>query len=174
MRSRRRVANLLAAHPSPDHLLPSGIMVAWWFGTGQYVPVNPDARLAFFAGVAVVSGLVLAAATFVCALTYQSANILMAGVRRRYSRELKRNWSSIIVSAFLTAVGPIGAMLVDDVRPAIGIGVALYCIGLLVARAVRSVWWLNYTLFMQDIAESTPEKYALPPVRTAHTRPEAH
>ncbi|WP_219816788.1 hypothetical protein, partial [Arthrobacter sp. 9E06] len=62
---------------------------------------------------ATISGLAMAASTFVCAMTYQSGNILMAKVVQVQSRALRRNWVSIISSTLVTAVLPLAALAID-------------------------------------------------------------
>jgi len=160
----RPIQDFLASHPAVDHVAALGAVLAWSAIFGA-TDVPEDARVQFLIGVATVSGLVLAAATFVAALTYQSANILMSRVRERYSTLLKRNWTSIIVSTMATAAAPVVAILFSKDHNFAALAVGIYSLALLATRFGRSVFWLRYTLFMQDTVDAAPGTYRLDPPR---------
>lgn len=162
-RNRRAVADFLAAHPGVDHIIPISIVAAWLLALSGTVPPSESPRLYVYAGISTLSALVLAAATFVCTLTYQSTSPLVHDVRRRFAPELRRNWASIIFSALGCAVLPIAAMAIDEQHTTSAFGLALYGLVLLVAKFGRSVFWLKYALFMQDASARTPETIELRP-----------
>ena len=61
----------------------------------------------------------------------------MTNVRRRFAGELKKNWGSIILSAFFTAVLPVCAIVFDQASAKLAVGVSIYSLSLLIARAGR-------------------------------------
>lgn len=152
--------------PFWDHLpalLAGGL--AWWLDASALVsPVTTfqDTRIAIFSSIAALSGLVLTAATFVAALTYQSANPLMQKVRALYSVELARNWRSIILSTLLAAVGSIALLFVDPLYPRLSIAVAIYLLALTAMRGRRSVYWLMFTLFSDKLERAFPAPHPVP------------
>lgn len=165
-RKRQAVADFLAAHPAVDQLAPLGIVAAWLLLLAGSVPPSESPRMYIYAAVSTLSALVLAAATFVCTLTYQSSSTLVRGIRRRFATELRKNWSSILLGALGCAVLPIAAMAIDEHYTQIAFGFALYGLTLLIVKFSRSVFWLKYTLFMQEASTRLPEIIELrPPTR---------
>lgn len=150
-----------AARPAFDQVLPLSVGLSAW----TLVPVQSldvTARVAFYAGVATVSGLVLAAATFVAALTYQSANILMSDVRSRYAVELARNWHAVIRSCLLAAIIAITCIAIDYWTPRAAFGAAAYLLLLVGLRGYRALWWFMYTLYMEKASDLMPPPLAAP------------
>ena len=149
-RAQHTVGDLVAAHPGIDQLLPV-LVAAFLFMVPDVTHFVPSgARETIYATMATVSGLALAAATFVCTMTYQSANILMTGIVRSHATELRRNWTTIISSNLVTALLPLAALAMDERLPHIGIVIASYAVTLLCVRFMRAVWWLQYSLFRQE------------------------
>lgn len=139
----------LAAHPIVDHLAPILVLAAWfYFGLGY--PSSEDARQGMYVTLATVSGLALASGTFVATLTYQSADTLVRELRTRFHRELKRNWTSILWSSFITALVPLAAMATDKKLTTIAFAIAIYVAALLIARFARTLYWLRLCLFVGD------------------------
>lgn len=145
---RQNPKDLYAERASLDQTIPVAIaLLAWTLNFSQWISSEP-ARLALYQGGATVAGLALAAATFVCAMTYQSANVLMNGVRHRFARELSRNWTSIILSTLGAAILSILAIVIDGaLGPRIAVTIALYALTLTAMKGLRTVFWLIYTLF---------------------------
>lgn len=151
-RVQHAVGDLVAAHPGIDQVLPV-LVAAFLFMVPEVTHFVPsEARGTIYATMATVSGLALAAATFVCTMTYQSANILMAGIIKSHATELRRNWTTIISSNLVTALLPLAALAMDERLPHIGIVIASYSVTLLCMRFSRAVWWLQYSLFRQEQA----------------------
>ncbi len=150
--------NILAAHPILDQVLPLVGIVAWIAFGQPLVPDNESMRTSFYLGSATISGLAMAASTFVCAMTYQSANILMAKTRDLYGPELRRNWVAVIGSHLVTATTPIFAIVIDGHSTTLAMGVTLYALLLLFARFSRGLWWLQFTLFMDVKSSEIPER----------------
>lgn len=147
---RTKLKDFWAAHPGVDHALPVLSVLAWWYLLSPHLEIAEGARWNIFLTIATVSGLALAATTFVCSMTYQSANVLMSKVVAVYSSQLRRNWVSIIGSSLLTAVAPIVSLALDKTFPDSAMTIAVYAAALLLVRFGRAIWWLQYTLFMQD------------------------
>lgn len=152
------IKDFLAGHPSVDHAPAIATVLVWIFWVAELVVVPEASRPTIYAGVATISGLAMAASTFVCAMTYQSGNILMAKVVQVHSRALRRNWMSIISSTLVTAVLPLAALAIDRNLNSIASAITVYSLALLVARFGRALWWMQYTLFMQDQAFQIPQK----------------
>lgn len=152
----------IAARPVFDHLLPIGALAFWFFALAGVVPSDANARAYIYAGTATVSGLAMAASTFACSMTYQSSNVLMAHAREMFSKPLKRNWISVIRSNLLTSIAPLAALAVDGNSRSWGMAIAIYSVALLIARFNRALFWLQYTLFMQDVTVQIPKKIDVP------------
>lgn len=145
-----KIKDIWASHPIFDQLVPIVITLAWLLFVAENLEIEDGARWNIFLTIATVSGMALAATTFVCSMTYQSANILMSKVVEVYSKDLRRNWVSIITSCLLTAVAPLVSLAIDKALPMAAMTIAVYAIALLLVRFARAIWWLQFTLFMQD------------------------
>ncbi|MFR7660736.1 MAG: hypothetical protein ACLUWL_06350 [Bifidobacterium longum] len=60
-----------------------------------------------FVALSTLSGLAMAAVTFICSMSYQSESRYMRIAHERYHDELSRNWVSIIAWTTVTAVLPL-------------------------------------------------------------------
>jgi len=150
----RRALGWILDHPWVDFALAVAAPVLLYVG-GAVPHLPGDARLAFVGGASTIAGLVMTGATFICALTYQSSNILMAKVRDLYSRPLRRNWASILGGAFISAVAPVASLLLTG-YPWVA---SLACVSSLVLIScvfTRAIFWMRYTLFMQSAADERP------------------
>lgn len=152
----------IAAHPSIDQALALGAPGAWVLWLDGFTPSDPAARLTFYGAAATLAALALAAATFVCTMTYQSTNEYVAIVRRRYGHELRKNWTTVITSTLLAAVAPVVAMVIDDRFTAVAMAAVVYCLALVVLRFLRSVYWLRLTLFLQQASDESPQEFVVP------------
>ena len=140
--------------PFVDHA-PALLIAAVILSTGAFSDLPQSTLATLVVGVTTVAALVMTAATFICALTYQSSNILMTKVRERHAAALSRNWGAIISGAFLAAVVPLLALLVPSHRNPVTSAV-IYCLAIVTVRFFRAVFWMRYTLFMQQAADLTP------------------
>ncbi|KRE72618.1 hypothetical protein [Arthrobacter sp. Soil762] len=156
--AKTRLGNIWANAPMVDHVLPLAGVALWFFIAQSYFPADDATRRSIYTLIATVSGLAMAATTFACSMTYQSANILMTRVKDLFAVSLKRNWVTIIRSNLMTALIPVVAMAIDGLSAHWAAGGALYAVLLLVARFLRALYWLQYTLFMQSLAAQVPEK----------------
>jgi hypothetical protein len=155
--TKTRIQDFLAAHPLVDHVVAIAALFAWILYAADFVLVPEGSRPTIYAGIATISGLAMAASTFVCTMTYQSGNILMAKVVQVHSHALRRNWMSIISSTLITAVAPLIALAIDQSHSSLASAVAVYSLALLMTRFGRALWWLQYTLFMQDRSFQIPQ-----------------
>ena len=151
-RAVRAVQDAWASHPVIDVVVAvtaSSVVLAWWRPAA-----STSARETFLEGVGTLSGLVLAAATFVCVMTYSSTADLMVGFRRSYGSDLKKNWKSIIGSTLLGGAVSLCLIPVEATWTVyVGFAIAI----LLVLRGLRSVWWMTFTMFMEDSSEKLME-----------------
>lgn len=113
-------------------------------------------RSTVYSGAAAFGGLALAAATFACAMTYQSANVLLTHVRTKYAHLLRRNWTSIILWMLLSAILPLVAAALDAYSVHWSAGFAGFGMAMTLVKAVRATFWLGYTIFMDEIESDTP------------------
>ena len=105
MSRKSTLGDALAAHPSVDMLAPA-IPIIIWAISGRPVP-DDNVSQNLFVALSTLSGLVMAAVTFICSMSYQSESRYMQIARDRYHDELSRNWVSIIAWTAITAVLPL-------------------------------------------------------------------
>lgn len=149
-----RTKEALLRRPGIDQFPAVAAALTVWL-TSFGASMDLTTRTTLVVGVATIAGLVMAAATFICALTYQSANILMTAVRDRFATELRRNWRSIIGGAFLGAVLPVLALPIAG-HPQLGVIACAYSVTLVSLKFLRASFWLRYTLFMQQASDLRP------------------
>lgn len=147
MRRKSRFKAAVIAHPSVD-LFFSIIPLLIWGKFGAPLPCESIAK-DLFISLSTLSGLVMAAVTFVCAMTYQSESRHMQITRDRYADELSRNWISSIAWTMITSIFPLISLCVWDTYSIAATAIAMYAVALMLSKAYRSLYWLKYTLFMQ-------------------------
>lgn len=152
----------LASHPWVDFVAPIFVGAAWFSWADSLIPASDDTRIQLYVGTSTLAGLTLAAATFVCAMIYQSASPYVELVRRTYSKVLRRNWRAIIGSTLLAALLPLVAVIVDSRSARWSMTLAVGAVTLLVARFVRCLYWLALTLFMEHASETVVPDYVVP------------
>ena len=157
-----RAADFWLRHPLLD-LIPASILTGLAVLATLVLPLpDGEMRAVIYGGVAAFGGLALAAATFACSMTYQSANILMTRVRDAYAADLRRNWQSIILWMLASAVLPILGALVDSASVSVGLAMSLGGLAVIVIKAVRAMFWLGYTLFMDEVQQAQPRTLPAP------------
>lgn len=132
----------------------AGFVTAW-------LPADTETRITLYSALAGLCGLVLAAATFVCTLTYQSNSHLMKKVRVRFGQVLARNWTAIIATSFAAALVALLALVLDEVSARAASAAVAYSVATILASFARVVVWLRYTLFFEEVAEKFPEPVAV-------------
>lgn len=156
-------------HPSVDHAPGIAVAVAI-LTTNGFTTLGDGDRTTLVIGVTTIAALVMAAATFICSMTYQSANILLTRVRQNHASALRRNWFSIIVGAFYAATLPILTLLVAQ-QVTVTVALCLYSLALVTARFLRAVFWMSFTLFMQEADDIRPTTRIARPVGDATPAP---
>lgn len=115
MSRKSTLGDALAAHPSVDMLAPA-IPIIIWAISGRPVP-DDNVSQNLFVALSTLSGLVMAAVTFICSMSYQSESRYMQIARDRYHDELSRNWVSIIAWTSHHGGAPAGIPLPLAVAP---------------------------------------------------------
>lgn len=165
---RSRAADFWLQHPSLDLLPGLLVTVAGLVAVGRLPGVELEMRAVVYGGVAAFGGLALAAATFACSMTYQSSNILMSRVRNEFASDLRVNWQSIIIWMLVGAVLPLVAALVDGLSARLGLTLAVGGLAFILIKVVRAMFWLGYTLFMDEVDQTLPQKIPAP-ARPSHS-----
>jgi len=122
-----------------------------------------ESAVAILQGISALSGLVLAAATFVCTMTYSSPSKYMKIVRSQFSTVLQRNWFAILGSCLIAALLPLLAILFIHEASEVAIGLGTYSVIILVCSFLRAMYWLKTTLFMDLQSDLTPNPYIVQP-----------
>ena len=127
-----RKSTLGAAHPSVDMLAPA-IPIIIWAISGRPVP-DDNVSQNLFVALSTLSGLVMAAVTFICSMSYQSESRYMQIARDRYHDELSRNWVSIIAWTAITAVLPLASLCLWPSRPGLSTAISIYALVMMIAK----------------------------------------
>ena len=145
-----RIADFLLNHPTVDIILPflSSIILPFKCSKTIYEQKDND----FFIGVSTLGALVMATATFVCALMYQSNGAIITIVRKRYGDILAHNWLNVIGWTLLGAVLPLGSILIR-MYARLAFGIALFSLVIIIEKGVRSLFWLKLVFLIQNTSE---------------------
>lgn len=148
-----KLQDFILRHPIFDQLIPALAFALWHFIGHGRVPGSDDAQTAAYVGLSAVAGIVLAAATFVCTMLYQSSSTSVRMLRREFKNELSKNWASIFVFIFVAATLPIAATLLRDTNSSLAFGFVLYSAAILLGRSFRTFLWLIVSFRL----ETSPE-----------------
>lgn len=149
---RYTVRDILVEHPLIDAIVAFVIAVCVAIATQNWTPPNLSE---FLVGLAAVSAGVLTAATFVCTLTYQSNSLRVVKIRAYYADQIRKNWTSIFSMVFAAAVLPLVGLLFVEGAHWTG-AIAAWSLSMLVFKAMRTLFWLNTMLFMQQVEDLDP------------------
>jgi hypothetical protein len=143
--------HLWIEHPSTDlAFFVAATAISWRAGVGQ--AFADGGRLdTYLVSVATTAGLVMAAATFVCAMTYQAHSDLMRRLRKKFGRSVAANWSVIISATLLASIGSTLLLLVSSGSAwvsATGVGL----LAVVAIEGARIVWWLRSILLLEDVS----------------------
>lgn len=172
MSRKSTLGDALAAHPSVDMLAPA-IPIIIWAISGRPVP-DDNVSQNLFVALSTLSGLVMAAVTFICSMSYQSESRYMQIARDRYHDELSRNWVSIIAWTAITAVLPLASLCLWPSRPGLSTAISIYALVMMIAKLGRSIHWMKYTLFMQKASMTIGEPFTDKDMQKAFQRHEAN
>jgi hypothetical protein len=154
---RETLRSIVSDHPAVD-LIPVAAVVIVLFVIPARLSGQVDHRLALYGAATAFAGLVLAAATFVCTLTYQSTSYLMSDIRKTHANAIRRNWVSILTWVLLAGAADLAAFVVDPSSPRVAVGIVLCSLVLVLAKGLRSIWWLKFTLFVDHASELSPPR----------------
>lgn len=158
--------HLISSRPVIDHLLPVTVVAIWWFLLAGWVPSDVAARHWVYATMATVAGLVLAASTFACTMTYQASDSLMVKVRTKNSAILRRNWFAILQSSLATAALPLLCLAIDGTSPTLSAAIVVYMTTLLLLRFRRALSMLALVLFVTEhsrqFENAAPAQFVIP------------
>ena len=152
MSRKSRLGDALAAHPSVDMLAPA-IPIIIWAISGRPVP-DDNVSQNLFVALSTLSGLVMAAVTFICSMSYQSE-----------SRYMK---------IAITAVLPLASLCLWPSRPGLSTAISIYALVMMIAKLGRSIHWMKYTLFMQKASMTIGEPFTDKDMQKAFQRHEAN
>ena len=147
---RRRIKDFVISHPGADLMVFS---LALFASIGvQRAGVTTDSPQDLLVGTSTAGAFVLASGSFAATMVYGSTVDFMVTARRRFHRELARNWRSILGWCFTATIAPLLAML----APSIAVPTALSCIAMLGTKFVRSLFWFQYPLTLDVASANTP------------------
>jgi hypothetical protein len=112
--------------------------------------VNPTIRNldSLYAALSTLAGIVVATVTFTSSFVYGSDTKLMQVVRKKFGLAISSNVISMIVLTLLAAFLPLASMLIGT--GAWGLILALASAIIVVEESLRCIFWIRYTLFMND------------------------
>ncbi|PWH05223.1 hypothetical protein DEO23_14175 [Brachybacterium endophyticum] len=134
----------------------------WGVGAlGLDDPALSSQRAAIYTSLGTLSALVLASATFVCTMTYQSTNMLMNAAFKKFRPEIRRNWLSILATALVAAAVSVSLLATDSLSPRWSLVVGGYILAIILIRGLRALYWLNYSLFGDELDGARRKKVEL-------------
>lgn len=150
MGAKEKLDDYILSHPIVDMILPlSAVIILFCLKDDKSMFKQTND---FFIGVSTLGALVMATATFVCALMYQSDGILIVIVRKRYSKLLARNWLNVISWTLFGAILPLFSILICKYDK-LAFGITLFSLIIIIEKGVRSLFWLKLIFFIQDTSE---------------------
>ena len=110
---RRRIKDFVISHPGADLMVFS---LALFASIGvQRAGVTTDSPQDLLVGTSTAGAFVLASGSFAATMVYGSTVDFMVTARRRFHRELARNWRSILGWCFTATIAPLLAMLAPSI-----------------------------------------------------------
>lgn len=156
MAAHRTLRDLWAETPILDLAIPAVVLAVWMLFE---LPIpEGSVRSLVFTSLSSASGIILAAATFVCALFYQSNSRFVLLVRKKHPFALRRNWNHILGSLLATTLAPIVSIVIDAPAEHWAFGIAIVAGALMTVRFARVIYWFDLTLRLADVSERQPER----------------
>lgn len=124
--------------------------------------LSPEVLAPLYAGISTLAGLVLAAATFVCAMTYQEQTRVLAAYRRQHPDRLRRVWTSVMGWVFIASVLPLVSLVVMPTSGSAAAVLAATALAILVVKAVRCILWMDAVLFTRRVDAEFPIEESAP------------
>jgi len=153
--AKHKVQDFILHRPILDQAVPLVLLVAWYYLCKQLIPGSDSDISSVYVGLSAMAGIVLAAATFVCTMLYQSQSSSAKALRARFSKTMAKNWASIFSFVFVAAILPLVATLVRDSDPRLAFALVIYSAGILIGRSFRTYLWL-IVLFKLEAAPEPP------------------
>ncbi len=141
------IRNGLVENPGID-LFISGLIA---IGLISFIPLDRLHYLItidFLIGLSTLSGLVMAAATFICSMLYQSDHPLCKEARKRYGTTLSKNWIGIISYLIIYALVPLLAPVSPTRRVCLFLSI-FACVGI-IGEFIRIRYWLKAVLLFYN------------------------
>lgn len=101
-----------------------------------------------YAALSTLAGIVIATVTFTSSFVYGSDTKLMQVVREKFGLTISNNVISMIVLTLFAAFLPLASMLIGT--GTWGLILALASAIIVVEESLRCIFWIRYTLFMND------------------------
>lgn len=143
---RRSITEWLLWHPYFD-IIPPLLSLVLLFA-------NPTIRISdgLYAALSTLAGIVVATVTFTSSFVYGSDTKLMKIVRERFGPIISDNVISMTVLTLFSAFLPLASMLIG--AGACGPILALASTIIIVEEFLRCIFWMRYTLFMDNNSDS--------------------
>lgn len=125
-----------------DLVILAFAVVVWWY-LGQWRPAFPDSGAAYYASCSSFAGIVLAAATFTCALFFQSEKPVLRRLRDVYGDDARASWTWILASLLSSAVVPLIAATAAPVAPDFSFAASSGSVLVATLSFVRVVLWFR-------------------------------
>ncbi|ENO17444.1 hypothetical protein HMPREF9004_1810 [Schaalia cardiffensis F0333] len=144
----RTVRNIWVQHPAVDLVLAGSLFAFLYFSIEGDI-FTPTGLQAFLSALSTTAGLVMAAATFVCTILYQSSNPSIKKLISRHGRGVARSWVCIILITLIACVAASALTGLTEATFWAGqIGITL--LALVFIEGVRAVWWLNAVFKLEE------------------------
>lgn len=149
-----RFGDFYARYPQLDWLLAVIVAVATGFGVGSDLAaalneLGPDLSL----GTSALAGMLLTAGTFAFTMAYGSRSTTMIFIRASRPREHGRNWISALWALAAGAIVSLLSIPAWVLAPTAALAATAGALGLLVAVAVRMLWWLSF-IMRSEVADT--------------------
>lgn len=149
-----RLLDVYVIRPLLDLLLVALVVVIAHLLITQNVIEDPSTRNTLHTTVAAFSGIILTASTFSCGLLYNSTSELVQHVRNIFARELRANWTAILLYCFAAGMLSIGGFVADQKSYHLGNLAIVAALALLSAAMFRVTYWTRYVLLSNELDSS--------------------
>lgn len=149
-----RVGDTYARYPQLDWIVACIAAVVAWVATprgilGTFSGTGPDLSL----GTSALAGMLLTAGTFAFTMAYGSRSTTMIFIRASRPREHGKNWLSVLCALATGAVLALISIPAWALEPLVAFASTAGALVLLVAVAVRLLWWLNF-IMRSEVADT--------------------
>lgn len=146
-----RILDIIVIRPLVDLVLFAAILLASHALITSDVITDIATRNTVYTTVAAFSGIILAASTFSCGLLYSSTSELVRHVRKIFARELRSNWTAILLYCFAAGLLSICGFILDQTSLHLGNLAVVGALVLLSLAMFRVIYWTRYVLFSNEL-----------------------